>query len=106
MMFAFTIVYCLGGIAGPALQGIISTQVPANEQGELQGALTSLISVTTIIGPLIMTSTFFYFAERGTSHYMPGAPMLLGAFLTLISTYLARRTLKRSMITVSAKAET
>lgn len=34
MMFAFLVPYCLGGIAGPALQGIISNQVPANEQGE------------------------------------------------------------------------
>ncbi len=53
MMFAFLIPYCLGGIAGPAIQGIISTQVPSNEQGELQGALTSLMSVTSIIGPLL-----------------------------------------------------
>ena len=63
MMFAFTVVYCLGGIAGPALQGIISTQVPANEQGELQGALTSLMSVTSIIGPPLMTNTFSYFTN-------------------------------------------
>ncbi len=42
MMFAFMIPYALGGIAGPSLQGIISNEVPANEQGELQGALTSL----------------------------------------------------------------
>src|SRR5690606_20055788 len=48
MMLAFTVVYCLGGIAGPALQGLISTQVPSNEQGELQGALTSLMSLTSI----------------------------------------------------------
>ena len=51
MMFVFLIPYCLGGIAGPALQGIISSQVPSSEQGELQGALTGLVSVTSIIGP-------------------------------------------------------
>lgn len=51
MMFLFLVPYCLGGIAGPALQGIMSNSVPANEQGELQGALTSLMSVTSIIGP-------------------------------------------------------
>ena len=51
MMFAFLIPYCLGGICGPALQAVISNHVPPNEQGELQGALTSLMSVTTIIGP-------------------------------------------------------
>ena len=58
MMFAFMGVYALGGIAGPSVQGIISGQVPANEQGEVQGALTSLTSTTSIIGPLIMTNLF------------------------------------------------
>lgn len=98
MMFAFTIVYCMGGIAGPALQGIISTQVPANEQGELQGSLTSLMSVTMIVGPLIMMSTFSFFTGAATPVYLPGAPMLLGAAMTLISTYLARRSLKKHHI--------
>lgn len=55
-MFAYTFVYCLGGIAGPAIQGFISGSVPPNEQGELQGALTSLTGLTTIFGPLIMGS--------------------------------------------------
>jgi DHA1 family tetracycline resistance protein-like MFS transporter len=45
MMFAFLVPYCLGGIAGPALQGYMSTSVPANEQGNLQGGLTGLIAV-------------------------------------------------------------
>lgn len=97
MMFAFTVVYCLGGIAGPALQGIISTQVPANEQGELQGALTSLASVTSIVGPLLMTSTFSYFTNSRAPVYLPGAPMLLGAVLTITATLLARTSLKKTM---------
>ncbi len=81
MMFVFLIPYCLGGIAGPALQSIISGHVPANEQGELQGALTSLISATSIISPVIMTSLFAYFTSKHTSIYFPGAPFLLGAVL-------------------------
>jgi MFS transporter, DHA1 family, tetracycline resistance protein len=96
MMFAFSVVYCLGGIAGPALQGIISSQVPPNEQGELQGALTSLMSITSIIGPLIMMGTFVVFTkDKNEAFYMPGAPMLLAALLTIISTVLARRSLKK-----------
>ncbi|MEO7989447.1 MAG: TCR/Tet family MFS transporter [Chryseolinea sp.] len=97
MMFAFTVVYCLGGIAGPALQGIISTQVPANEQGELQGALTGLMSVTSIIGPPLMTNTFAYFTDKTTPYYLPGAPMLLGAVLTITATLMARASLKKTM---------
>lgn len=49
MMFVFLVPYCLGGICGPSLQSVISGHVPANQQGELQGALTSLMSLTTII---------------------------------------------------------
>lgn len=97
MMFAFTIVYCLGGIAGPALQGIISTQVPANEQGELQGALTSLMSITSVIGPLLMTYIFSFFTKSGAPVYLPGAPMLLGAVLTITAAILARASLKKTM---------
>jgi len=97
MMFAFTIVYCLGGVAGPALQGIISTQVPPNEQGELQGALTSLMSVTSIIGPPLMTNTFSFFTNSKAPVYLPGAPMLLGAVLTITATLWARTSLKKTM---------
>lgn len=94
MMFAFSAVYCLGGIAGPSIQGLISSHVPANEQGELQGALTSLMSATSIIGPLIMTNVFAFFIGKSSPIYFPGAPFLLGAALTLISTILAYRSLK------------
>lgn len=85
MMFAVLIPYALGGICGPALQGIISNQVPATEQGELQGALTSLMSVTMIIGPLVMNSLFAYFADKNAPVYFPGAPYIAGAILTAIS---------------------
>ena len=93
MMYIFTIVYCLGGIAGPALQAIISNHVPANEQGELQGALTSVISVTTIIGPLIMTNLFAYFTTPKKHIWFPGAPFVLGAIILLLSALLAYRVL-------------
>jgi DHA1 family tetracycline resistance protein-like MFS transporter len=85
MMFLFLVPYCLGGIAGPALQSIISGNVPANEQGELQGALTSLISATSIIGPLIMTGSFAYFTSHSAPFYFPGASFLLGAIFMLCS---------------------
>lgn len=85
MMFAFLVPYCLGGIAGPALQSIISGNVPPNEQGELQGALTSLMSLTSVLGPIMMTSTFAYFTGPDAPFYFPGASFLLGALLMLFS---------------------
>ncbi|MBO9633580.1 MAG: TCR/Tet family MFS transporter [Chitinophagaceae bacterium] len=93
MMYVFTVVYCLGGIGNPALMGVISNHVPANEQGELQGALTSLMSVTAIIGPPIMTQMFRFFTEKSAPVYMPGAPFYLGALMIFAATWLAYRTL-------------
>ena len=93
MMFAFLVPYCLGGIAGPAIQGIISNEVPPNQQGELQGGLTSLISVTSIIGPPLMTNIFAGFTSKNAIVYFPGAPFLTGAILMLVSLILAMRTL-------------
>lgn len=94
MMFAFLIPYCLGGIAGPALQSIITGNVPANEQGELQGALTSLMSATSIIGPPLMTNLFAYYTQPSTPVYFAGSAFLLGALLMLLSAIIAYNTLK------------
>ena len=94
MMFAFMIPYCLGGIAGPALQAILAGHVPRNEQGELQGALTSTISLTSIIGPLMMTNLFAWFTRPGAAVHFSGAPFLLGSILLLASALLAYSVLK------------
>lgn len=93
MMFAFLVPYCLGGICGPALQGIISNQVPANQQGELQGALTSLISVTSFIGPLIMNNLFAYFTGPQAPFVFPGMPFVAGAVFMVAAIAFAVRSL-------------
>ncbi|WKS95668.1 TCR/Tet family MFS transporter [Riemerella columbina] len=85
MMFAILFIYCLGGIAGPSLQSVISAQVPANEQGDLQGALTSMISLTSIIGPPLMTNVFYYFTHSEAPFQFPGAPFFLGFLLITVS---------------------
>jgi MFS transporter, DHA1 family, tetracycline resistance protein len=95
MMFVFLIPYCLGGISGPALQSIITGHVPANEQGELQGALTSLISATSIISPVIMTGLFAHFTSKQTSVYFPGAPFVLGAILMVAAGIVAYNVLSK-----------
>ena len=96
MMFAFMIPYSLGGLAGPSLQGIISSQVPPNEQGELQGSLTSLVSLTSIVGPLFMTGLFSYFTTPQNPFYFPGAPFIAGAIFTIVSLLLAIRPLTKT----------
>ncbi|MCX6324584.1 MAG: TCR/Tet family MFS transporter [Sphingobacteriales bacterium] len=93
MMFIFLLPYCLGGITGPALQSIISGSVAPDQQGELQGALTSLISISSIVGPPMMTGLFSYFTGKNAPFHFPGVAFLLGAVLMLISTYFAYRSL-------------
>jgi MFS transporter, DHA1 family, tetracycline resistance protein len=105
MMYAFTVVYCLGGIAGPALQGIMSSVLPSNEQGELQGGFTSMMSASSIIGPPVMNGLFSYFTGPEAPIYFPGAAMLLGAVLTLVSAIWARSSLKKNMKPVEVTAQ-
>jgi DHA1 family tetracycline resistance protein-like MFS transporter len=99
MMFAFLVPYCLGGICGPSLQSVISGHVPPNQQGELQGALTSLMSLTTIIGPLIMSGTFAYFTTDKAPFYFPGIHFLIGAVCMLLSIIITYKVLNREKVT-------
>ncbi|UEG49571.1 TCR/Tet family MFS transporter [Ferruginibacter lapsinanis] len=96
MMFVFLIPYCLGGIATPALQAIISSQVPANEQGELQGGLTSIMSIANILAPIIFTNLFAYFTKPEAPVHFAGAAFLLGAIFMLTSILVAYKTLHKN----------
>ncbi|MFC6268077.1 TCR/Tet family MFS transporter [Frigoriflavimonas asaccharolytica] len=91
MMFVFLVPYCLGGIAGPALQSVITSGVAKSEQGELQGALTSLISATAIVGPPLMTNLFFYFTHKEAPFQFSGAPFFMAFLLFAASIFFARR---------------
>lgn len=93
MMFVFLVPYCFGGIAQPALQAVMAGQVPANAQGELQGALASLQSVSAIIGPLVMNNLFAYFSQGGSRLFLPGISFLMGSALYFIAFIIAYRTL-------------
>jgi DHA1 family tetracycline resistance protein-like MFS transporter len=96
MMYVILVPYCLGGIAGPALQGYMSNHVPANEQGELQGGLTSLASLSTIFGPWVMFEIFHIFTKAHAPFTFPGAHFILGALVMLLSTILAVLSLKKN----------
>jgi DHA1 family tetracycline resistance protein-like MFS transporter len=94
-VYLFMIPYCFGGISGPALQGFITSKFAANEQGELQGGLTLLSSLSLVIGPLLMGYSFKFFTHKDSSLYFPGAPYILGALLVLISVLLVIRSLRK-----------
>ena len=81
-----------------ALQGIMSRKAADNQQGELQGTLASINAVATIVAPLVVTQTFWYFTKDDAAVYLPGAPFLLSALLTLgcIVMFLTSPALQRS----------
>jgi MFS transporter, DHA1 family, tetracycline resistance protein len=94
MMFVFLIPYCLGGITGPALQSIMSNKVPDTEQGELQGGLAGLISVTSIIGPPLMTGLFSFFTSPRAPFHFAGIPFAVASVLTVVSLGFAVRAIR------------
>lgn len=98
MIYAILVPYALGGFAGPSMQGIMTSQVPVDEQGELQGGMTSMASVTSIIGPVMMTSIFAYFTDPENDIYFPGAPFILATILAIVSMILVIKTLVGSGI--------
>ena len=98
MVFAFAIPLSLGGISGPALQGIMTNKISDDEQGEFQGGMTSLVSLTAIVGPILMTNLFSYFTSNESSIYYPGAPFALAAILSVFGLIIAIKTLSGSKI--------
>ena len=95
MLYAFLIPYALGGIAGPTVQGIISNQVSEKEQGNLQGSITALVSVTAILGQLTFSPVFYYFVRPEGNFYFPGAAYALAAIFLLIAFVLASTAMRK-----------
>jgi DHA1 family tetracycline resistance protein-like MFS transporter len=83
MMYSWMPIWALAGVGGPALYSILSRQAPPNEQGELQGALASLGSATSVFSPLVMTGLFSYFTSRNAPVYFAGAAFLAAGVLEL-----------------------
>lgn len=98
MMIAAMLFWSLSFVAGPTTQSLISHAYDSNEQGAVQGALTSLQSLTGIVGPLIATFIFGYFTSRAAPLLLPGAPFLLGALLIAAAVLLARRALRVRLV--------
>ena len=84
MMLVIIVVGSLGGVAGPALQGLVAGAVSASDQGKVQGGLTSLMSLTAIVSPLVFTAGLFgYFTSGSAVVHLPGAPFFLGSLLLI-----------------------
>ncbi|UVK41121.1 TCR/Tet family MFS transporter [Mesorhizobium sp. AR10] len=84
MIYAVIVVTCLEALADPPLRSLAAAKVPPSAQGELQGAMTSLFSITSIITPLLYTGIFAWFTGPSAPVVFGGAPFVLGGvFMTL-----------------------
>jgi MFS transporter, DHA1 family, tetracycline resistance protein len=101
MMYFITFIGAIGGIMGPALQGIASNAVGPEAQGELRGAQTSLMSLCSIIGPLLMTNLFALFTAKTNPIQLPSAPFWAAGILCAVSLVFLRKLLKNHPEVVS-----
>lgn len=83
-LYPWLAVASISGFVSPAFQSIMTSQIPANAQGELQGALASLSSISSVIGPLFMTQIFAAFTAPTAPLYFPGVSFFVSAILTLL----------------------
>ncbi|HVS13479.1 MAG TPA: TCR/Tet family MFS transporter [Thermoanaerobaculia bacterium] len=96
MMLVIIVCGAIGGIAGPAIQGLVAGSVPSSEQGKVQGALTSLMSLTSIVAPLIFTAGLFgYFTSERAPFALPGAPFYAGSLFLFTALLLLFRLFRR-----------
>jgi len=89
MLYALMLPYAITGLAGPAIQAIMSNNTKDSEQGELQGTVTSVLSLSEILGPLIMMTLY-----SPTTVGLPeekriyGSPYFAAAIMVVIAGYL------------------
>ena len=82
MMYAVALTSFLFALTYPSMNALASQQIPANAQGELQGAIACLYSLSSILGPPLMTQVFGHFSNRASGRYFPGAAFVTAALLT------------------------
>ena len=98
-LYPWLAVASISGFVTPAFQSIMTSQIPANAQGELQGALSSLGSITTIIGPLFMTQIFAAFTAESAPFYFPGVSFFAAAVLSLLCLLIFMPVVKKHKLT-------
>ena len=94
MMYLVSLTTFLFALTYPSINALASQQIPANAQGELQGAVAGLYSLSSIVGPPLMTQVFGHFSARSAGVYFPGAAFLTAALLTVGSALLFARAMR------------
>ena len=96
MLLVVIVVGSISGVAGPAIQSLVAGSVPPEDQGKVQGGIQSLMSLTSIVAPLIFTAGLFsYFTSASAPFELPGAPFLLGAVMYALAFWSVLRLFRR-----------
>lgn len=95
MLYVWIVVGSGAGLVMPALTGVMSRHVTSDAQGELQGAIGSVASATSVVSPPVMTQLFAWFTSPAAPVYFPGAAFALAGVLVFASLFIVRRTLAR-----------
>ena len=79
----------LWGLAGPPMQSLMTRRVSGTDQGQLQGALSSIRGIAFMLGPVLFTNMFAAFIGPMRAWRVPGAPYLLAALMLMAATMVA-----------------
>jgi MFS transporter, DHA1 family, tetracycline resistance protein len=101
MMFAWLTTWFLGAIVTPTTNALMTQRIPADAQGELQGAIASLQSLSAIVGPPLMTYLFSVFSSSRAPIHLPGAAFFAAALLSLVSLGVYLRSTRERVTAVS-----
>jgi DHA1 family tetracycline resistance protein-like MFS transporter len=88
-------IMALWGLSGPAAQGLMSQRVAVTEQGQLQGATSSLRGISGLLGPFLFTGAFSLFISNQRSFPLPGAPFLLASVFLVFALLIAWRVTRK-----------
>jgi MFS transporter, DHA1 family, tetracycline resistance protein len=98
MFVAVIPVIALWGIAGPSLQTLATSRVEESAQGELQGAFSGLMSISSIFGPLIFGGLFSWTVDNKATFHIPGAPFFLSSIMLASAAFIAWRSLQATQL--------
>jgi MFS transporter, DHA1 family, tetracycline resistance protein len=102
MIFLVVPIGALGAMAGPALQGLVTSVVPADRQGSVQGVLAGLQSLTSIFAPLVASYAFAWGTDGTFGVIVPGLPFFIGGGCAAIALVVALRTLRPTGLVAAA----
>jgi MFS transporter, DHA1 family, tetracycline resistance protein len=94
MLFASMLPGVMGSFVMPTAQSLLAARVPPQEQGAVQGAITSLGGLAAIVGPLCATALFAHFTQPGAALRLPGIAFFGASLLLLLALTLAARSLR------------